>query len=71
MLENKLVYEDEYVKLYKGDCFEIIKQLDNVDLVVTDPPYIQEFHGRGIIINRPNYAEIAAYGSNDNLDYIS
>jgi len=32
-------YQDEHVKLYCGDCREILPELGAVDLVLTDPPY--------------------------------
>jgi DNA modification methylase len=32
-------YEDEWVKLFCGDCRNILPQLPKVDLVLTDPPY--------------------------------
>lgn len=32
-------YEREGVRLYLGDCLEILPTLDKVDAVVTDPPY--------------------------------
>ena len=36
----KPYYETELGKLYHGDCLEIMPQLDPVDLVLTDPPYV-------------------------------
>jgi site-specific DNA-methyltransferase (adenine-specific) len=36
----KPYYEDKWVKIFLGDCREILPQLDvKVDLVLTDPPY--------------------------------
>lgn len=32
-------YEDEWVRLYHGDCRDVLPQLPAVDLVLTDPPY--------------------------------
>ena len=32
-------YERDGVRLYLGDCLEILPQLDPVDVVVTDPPW--------------------------------
>ena len=34
-----------------------LKQLPNksIDLILTDPPYKQEFHGRGMSKDRPKY----------------
>lgn len=34
------VYEDELVRLYHGDCRELLPVLDlKPDVVMTDPPY--------------------------------
>ena len=32
-------YDSEGVTLYHGDCHEILKALQSVDIVVTSPPY--------------------------------
>ncbi len=32
-------YEDSAVKIFHGDCREILPELEPVDLVLTDPPY--------------------------------
>jgi DNA modification methylase len=32
-------YETKLGKLYHGDCLEIMPKLEQVDLVLTDPPY--------------------------------
>jgi DNA modification methylase len=37
-------YEDSAVKLYLGDCRDILPQLDAVDHVITDPPYDEHTH---------------------------
>ena len=45
----------EVNKIYKGDCYELIKQIDDksIDLIITDPPYeIQGIHGSGIMKDR-------------------
>ena len=36
-----LYYEDEFVQLHHGDCFNVMAELpdDSVDAIVTDPPY--------------------------------
>jgi len=51
----KPYYQDKWVTIYHGDCREILPTLDvKVDLVLTDPPYPQEFDwcwdalGRGV-----------------------
>lgn len=58
-------------KIYLGDCMEVMERLEDhtIDLVLTDVPYIQEFHDRGFSGKRPNYKKIAEYGSNKELDY--
>lgn len=40
-LEDYLYYEEENpsLRIYHGDCLEIMPLLPKVDLVVTDPPY--------------------------------
>ena len=40
-LEDYLYYEEKNpdLKIYCGDCLEILPLLPKVDLVVTDPPY--------------------------------
>lgn len=39
----------EINKIHLGDCFELIKQIPDksIDLVLTDPPYLQDSHGGG------------------------
>lgn len=45
----ELVMDDELVKLWRGDCREVMAQMDDnsVDSIVTDPPYELGFMGRG------------------------
>ncbi len=42
-------YTDDRVTLYHGDCIEVMRQLPDasVDAVVTDPPYLLDFMGKG------------------------
>ena len=35
----KPYYEEEGIVIYHADCREVLPQLGNVDLIVTDPPY--------------------------------
>lgn len=35
----KPYYEDDYVRIYHGDCREILPSVLKVDLILTDPPY--------------------------------
>jgi DNA modification methylase len=37
-------YEDASVRLYLGDCREVLPLIDKVDHVITDPPYEAEAH---------------------------
>ena len=45
----KPYYEDDLVTLYKGDCRDILPQLEKVDLILTDPPYVLPMSGGGSI----------------------
>lgn len=58
-------------ELYNDDCMDVLAQLPDksIDLVLTDVPYKQEFHGRGMSATRPNYLKIKQYGSDKDLDY--
>ena len=43
----KPYYQDESVTIYNADCRDVLPTLDNVDLVLTDPPYgIGEANGK-------------------------
>ena len=35
----KPYYQDQSVTIYHGDCRQIVPQLGNFDLLLTDPPY--------------------------------
>jgi site-specific DNA-methyltransferase (adenine-specific) len=41
-----IYYEDEAVRLYLGDCLEILPQIEPVDHVITDPPYTDRTHAQ-------------------------
>lgn len=61
-------------KITCADCMDILKQLPDkcIDLVLTDPPYKQEFHSRGRMAkDRPNYLKIKDYGSTKDFDYLN
>ena len=32
-------YQDDYATIYVGDTFTILPQLENIDAIITDPPY--------------------------------
>lgn len=40
-------YEDSAVRLYHGDCLEVLPQLQSVDHSITDPPFDKEAHTQG------------------------
>ena len=54
-------------KIINADCMDILKQLPDksIDLVLNDPPYRQEAHGRGLAEKRKIYKEMAKW---TNLD---
>ena len=58
-------------RIINADCMDILKELPDkcIDLVLTDPPYKQEFHDRGMSKDRPNYLKISEYGSNVDINY--
>jgi len=61
-------YEDESVKIYHGDCKEILPQLEKADLLITDPPYEQSSAGGGLIKQRETFQKIGKDLSSFNLD---
>lgn len=70
------MYSIEELKNYENhilnmDCIDFLKNCpDNYfDLILTDPPYKQEFHDRGMSKDRPKYLQISKYGSSVNVDY--
>jgi len=47
----------ELNKIYKGDCYELIKQIDDksIDLIITDPPYeLKSMRGGGFMKKKEN-----------------
>ena len=64
----KPYYADKYVTIYNADCREILPELPQVDLVLTDPPYgvgrdkgfggFEGFGGFGEPIARRQYPDI-------------
>jgi len=53
-LPDKPYYSDDAVVIYHGDCREILPELPNVDLVLTDPPYGIEYHSGHYIGYNPH-----------------
>lgn len=53
--------EDLINKIHLGDCLDLMKQIPDksINLVLTDPPYNFEAHGRGIAGKRKIYIEMA------------
>ena len=37
---NEPYYSDDHVTIYHGDCLDVLPTLGQVELVVTDPPYV-------------------------------
>lgn len=44
----KPYFEDAGITLYHGDCREVVAALPQVDLLLTDPPYLLSANGGGI-----------------------
>lgn len=40
-------YQDDQITLYCDDCLTVLAQLDEVDHVITDPPYSEHVHANG------------------------
>jgi len=36
----KPYYQDDFVTIYQGDCFELMPRLEGFDAIITDPPYM-------------------------------
>lgn len=65
-----MTVEDYIGKIINADCMDILKQLPDkcIDLVLTDPPYKQEYHNRGMSKDR-KHIQISNYGSSTDIDY--
>src|SRR3990167_2253339 len=48
----KPYYEEPGITIYHGDCRDILPNLDTVDLVLTDPPYLVGAKGCGLAGDR-------------------
>lgn len=55
-------------KIVCGDCLEIIKTIQDgtFDAVITDPPYQQEAHGRGLAGKREIYKKMSEWTNMEN-----
>lgn len=58
----------ELNKIYNDDCISFLSRCPDkfFDAVITDPPYKQEAHGRGLATKRKIYKEMSKYTSLDN-----
>lgn len=51
-MTEPVVFLDGRVRLYRGDCFEILPTLGPIDALVTDPPYEFQASGAGVFRSR-------------------
>ncbi len=59
-------YDKDGITIYNSDCRDILPQLDKVDLVLTDPPYIHKHMGGGGLAGASEfYNNDALLGLND------
>ena|SRR3990167_3804083 len=73
-LEDYLYYEekDPDLRIYHGDCLEIMPMIPSVELVITNPPYginletAYRLRGRGRLAQCKDYPEI--HGDNQDFD---
>ena len=59
----KPYYQDSHCTIYHGNCFDVLPDLPEIDLILTDPPYEDEAHiitrrTRAVLENRKVYADI-------------
>jgi DNA modification methylase len=55
----KLYYEEESTCIINSDCRDVLPQLDKVDLVLTDPPYTDDFMKLDYSTGRKHHAGLA------------
>lgn len=72
----KPYYTDDSVTIYNCDCREILPELPEVDLVLTDPPYGMNWDGRvssgknGHGGNHSKFKGVTIYGDNEHVDLL-
>ena len=66
----KPYYEEKGIKIYNGDCKEILPQLGTADLLLADPPYGISFvhggHEGGP--NETKFAGVKCHGDDEAFD---
>lgn len=63
MPKIKPYYQDDNCTIYHGDCIEMLPELPDVDLVLTDPPYgigesLKNHRSRGVLCEGKNYGNL-------------
>lgn len=49
-------------QMIRGDCRDVLPRLEDVDHVITDPPYSEEFHAKGRTQVNDGFVRDASYG---------
>lgn len=67
-----IYYEDDAVRLYHGDCLDIIPQIGSVDHCIMDPPYGEHVHNKQWIGHAltKGRARMTGPGAHKNLDFV-
>lgn len=70
-MTEKLIKSKKMSVIINGDLFEEIKKVpdDSIDLVLSDPPYRQEAHGRGFAGKREIYQSMSEWTNTENDFY--
>ena len=63
------IYDRDGITIYHGDCLEVLPQLDQVDLVLTDPPYNISEEGADIRNIGGSLAQRRDFGVWDRVDW--
>ena len=62
-------YQDDYCTIYHGDCKDILPQIDKVDLILTDPPYLlSKMTGGGAFGDRNHLQKTKGF-TDEGVDY--